>query len=84
MVASCDTLPRFTTAADFISTLDPEIVKLFLEVLLVCDATNLIGKGRCLLSMVSTQGIVGHKMRPSMSRSGNCFDNAPMESFWEH
>src|SRR5208337_1786422 len=22
------------------------------------------------------------KMRPSMSRKGNCYDNAPMESFW--
>jgi putative transposase len=21
-------------------------------------------------------------MRPSMSRKGNCYDNAPMESFW--
>jgi transposase InsO family protein len=21
-------------------------------------------------------------MRPSMSRRGNCYDNAPMESFW--
>lgn len=22
------------------------------------------------------------QMRPSMSRKGNCYDNAPMESFW--
>jgi transposase InsO family protein len=22
------------------------------------------------------------KMRPSMSRKGDCYDNAPMESFW--
>jgi len=21
-------------------------------------------------------------MKPSMSRKGNCYDNAPMESFW--
>jgi putative transposase len=24
----------------------------------------------------------GHGMRPSMSRKGNCYDNAPIESFW--
>ena len=44
MALSCDTYPHFTTIADFISTLDSEIVKLFLEVLLVCDEMNLIGK----------------------------------------
>jgi len=44
MALSCDTAPHFTTIADFISTLDSEIVKLFLEVLLVCDQMNLIGK----------------------------------------
>lgn len=44
MALSCDTHPHFTTIADFISTLDKEIVKLFLEVLLICDHMNLIGK----------------------------------------
>lgn len=44
MALSCDTHPHFTTIADFISTLNQEIVTLFLEVLLVCDAMNLIGK----------------------------------------
>jgi hypothetical protein len=44
MALSCDTHPHFTTIADFISTLDKEIVKLFIEVLLVCDQMNLIGK----------------------------------------
>jgi transposase len=44
MALSCDTYPHFTTIADFIATLDSEIVKLFLEVLLVCDQMNLIGK----------------------------------------
>lgn len=44
MALSCDTAPHFTTIADFISTLDSEIIKLFLEVLLVCDQMNLIGK----------------------------------------
>ncbi len=44
MALSCDTHPHFTTIADFIATLDAEIVKLFLEVLLICDEMNLIGK----------------------------------------
>jgi transposase len=44
MALSADTQPHFTTIADFISTLDSEIVKLFLEVLLVCDEMHLIGK----------------------------------------
>jgi len=44
MALSADTRPHFTTIADFISTMDKEIVKLFLEVLLVCDEQGLIGK----------------------------------------
>lgn len=44
MALSADTRPHFTTIADFISTLDEEIVRLFLEVLLICDEMNLIGK----------------------------------------
>jgi transposase len=44
MALSCDTSPHFTTIADFISTLGQEIITLFLEVLLVCDELNLIGK----------------------------------------
>jgi len=44
MALSCDTQPHFTTIADFIATLDKEIIALFLEVLLVCDALHLIGK----------------------------------------
>jgi transposase len=44
MALSGDTRPHFTTIADFISTMDKEIVKLFLEVLLVCDDQGLIGK----------------------------------------
>jgi len=44
MALSADTQPHFTTIADFISSLDREIVKLFLEVLLICDEMGLIGK----------------------------------------
>jgi transposase len=44
MALSADTQPHFTTIADFISVLDQEIVRLFLEVLLICDEMGLIGK----------------------------------------
>jgi transposase len=44
MALSCDTSPHFITIADFIATPDSEIINLFLEVLLVCDELNLIGK----------------------------------------
>jgi transposase len=44
MALSCDTRPHFTTIADFIATLDKEIVQLFLTILLICDQMNLIGK----------------------------------------
>jgi transposase len=37
MALSCDTKPHFTTIADFVSTMDKEIIELFREVLLVCD-----------------------------------------------
>jgi transposase len=44
MALSADTRPHYTTIADFISTMEKEIVQLFLEVLLVCDEQGLIGK----------------------------------------
>lgn len=44
MALSADTRPHFTTIADFISSNDQETVKLFLEVLLICDKMGLIGK----------------------------------------
>ncbi len=44
MALSADTRPHFTTIADFISSHDQETIKLFLEVLLICDEMGLIGK----------------------------------------
>ncbi len=44
MALSADTRPHFTTIADFISSNDQETVKLFLEVLLICDEMGLISK----------------------------------------
>jgi transposase len=44
MALSADTRPHFTTIADFIATMDKEIVELFRNVLLVCDDLGLIGK----------------------------------------
>jgi len=56
MALSCDTKPHFATIADFISTLSSEIVRLFLEVLLVCDAMNLIGKEMFAIDGVKLPG----------------------------
>ncbi len=44
MAVSADCQPHFTTLADFISGSADEISKLFLQVLMVCDAEGLIGK----------------------------------------
>jgi len=44
MALSADTRPHFTTIADFISSADEEIIRLFLQVLLTCDEMGLIGK----------------------------------------
>jgi len=44
MALSADSRPHFTTIADFIATMDKEIIHLFRDVLLVCDDLGLIGK----------------------------------------
>ena len=44
MALSADTTPHFTTIADFISTLEPEIVSVYRDVLLICDEAGLIGR----------------------------------------
>lgn len=44
MALSADTQPHFTTIAEFVSSLDEEATRLFLEVLLICDEMGLIGK----------------------------------------
>jgi transposase len=44
MALSADTQPHFTTIAEFISRMEAEIVALFRNVLLICDAQGLIGR----------------------------------------
>jgi transposase len=44
MALAADTRPHYTTIADFISGSYEEVVKLFSQVLMVCDRTGLIGK----------------------------------------
>jgi len=44
MALSADAAPHFTTIADFIATLDAEIVSVFRDVLLVCAEAGLIGR----------------------------------------
>lgn len=41
---SADTVPHYTTIADFISSMEKEITPLFRNVLLICDEMGLIGK----------------------------------------
>lgn len=44
MALSADTKPHFTTIADFVSTMQDEIIHLFRDVLTVCYSEGLIGK----------------------------------------
>ena len=44
MALSANSRPHFTTIASFISSMDKEVVSLFLQVLLVCDQQHLIGR----------------------------------------
>ena len=44
MALSADTQPHFTTLAGFVSQMEGEIVALFRNVLLICDAQGLIGR----------------------------------------
>lgn len=44
MALSADSAPHFTTIADFIASLEAEIVSVFRDVLLVCDEVGLIGR----------------------------------------
>ena len=44
MALSADTQPQFTTIADFVSSMDGEIVALFRNVLMICDEMKLIGR----------------------------------------
>src|SRR5215831_11698363 len=44
MALSADSQPHFTTIAAFISSLEPEVVSVFRDVLLVCDELGLIGR----------------------------------------
>src|SRR5919106_938857 len=45
MALSADTTPHFTTIANFISTLEGEIVSIYRDVLLMCDEAGLIWGG---------------------------------------
>jgi transposase len=44
MALSADTQPHFTTIADFVSSSADQIVRIFRDVLLVCDEAGLIGR----------------------------------------
>ncbi|MFQ5932308.1 MAG: IS1182 family transposase [Nitrospiraceae bacterium] len=44
MALSADTQPHFTTIAEFIASLDGEVIQVFRDVLLLCDELGLIGR----------------------------------------
>ena len=44
MALSANTRPHFTTIADFVSSMDKEVLHLFRDVLMICDEMGLIGK----------------------------------------
>jgi transposase len=44
MALSADTRPHFTTIADFVSSMDHEVLGFFRDVLLICNELKLIGK----------------------------------------
>jgi transposase len=44
MALAVDSTPHFTTIADFIATLEREIVSVYRDVLLICDEAGLIGR----------------------------------------
>lgn len=44
MALSANTRPHFTTIADFVSTMEDEVVSLFRDILMVCYQENLIGQ----------------------------------------
>ena len=44
MALSADTTPHFTTIAQFIATLEHEIISVYRDVLLICDEAGLIGR----------------------------------------
>lgn len=44
MALSANSRPHFTTIADFVSSMNKEVVQLFVQVLMVCDHHKLIGK----------------------------------------
>jgi transposase len=44
MALSAGSKPHFTTIAEFVSSMNKEVIQLFLQVLMVCDHQKLIGK----------------------------------------
>ncbi len=44
MALSANSKPHFTTIANFISSMDKEVISIFREVLLICDEMGLIGR----------------------------------------
>ncbi|MFQ5799448.1 MAG: transposase, partial [Bacteroidota bacterium] len=66
MALSADTQPHFTTISNFISSMDKEILSLFRNVLLIYDATGLIGKQSHILEKVAVTADSGFHSEANM------------------
>jgi transposase len=78
MALSADSSPHFTTIADFVASLEAEIVSMYRDVLLVCDELGLIGR-----EMFAVDGV---KMPSNASKewSGTRADFARKAKKMEH
>jgi hypothetical protein len=59
MALSADTQPHWTTIAEFVSSSGEHVVRLFQEVLLVCDSMGLLGKELFAIDGVKLPGNAG-------------------------
>ena len=76
---SCDSVPHFTTIANFVSGHCEEIAKLFEQILLICDDQGLLGKelfaiDGCKMPSDAAKDMVGHVQG---TRAKACEDTAP-------
>lgn len=61
MALSADTQPHWTTIAEFVSSSNEQIVRLFQEVLLVCDSMGLLGKELFAIDGLKLPGNAGRQ-----------------------
>lgn len=81
MALSADTGPHFTTIADFIASLEAEIVSVFRDVLLVCDEVGLIGREMFAVDGAARERLQGVERHASGLREEGAKDGARHRTF---